>query len=304
MRIGIDVGGTKTESVVLDGRGTVVARDERPTGFGLVQVLDTVDAAVASLVRQHDAQDAVPVSIGVGIPGLVDRRTGTVLHAVNLGIGECALADKLTSRLGAPVTIENDVNAAALGAYRALLRGDPSLPGSLAFLNVGTGLAAGIVIGGGLLSGSRGTAGEIGHLPVRSDGPRCRCGQTGCLEAVASGLAVATRWPSSAEHPVLELLRASSQGYPAAQRVAGDLVDGIAAAIRMVVVAFDVEHVVVGGGLTKAGSALRDPILRRLGSWAEESPFLRAIDVPGRVAFGAPIDAVAAVGAAFLKESA
>lgn len=188
---------------------------------------------------------------------LVDPRTGTVLHAVNLGIDEVRLGDELAGSLGVPVSIENDVNAAALGAYRALPRNAPRPLRSLAFLNVGTGLAAGIVVGGVLLSGANGTAGEIGHIPVRSDGPRCRCGQTGCLEAIASGYAVATRWPSSAEHPVLELFRASRQGDPLAEILTSDIVDGIAAAIRMLVVAFDVERVVVGGGLTRGERGCR-----------------------------------------------
>ncbi|NUU05236.1 ROK family protein [Leifsonia sp. C5G2] len=303
MRIGIDVGGTKTESVGLDDRGTVVAHDVRPTGFGLAAVVATVQASVDELVRQSEASRA-PASVGVGIPGLVDPRTGTLLHAVNLGIDEVRLGEELAGSLGVPVSIENDVNAAALGAYRALSRDALRPLRSLAFLNVGTGLAAGIVVGGMLLSGANGTAGEIGHIPVRSDGPRCRCGQTGCLEAIASGHAVATRWPSSAEHPVLELFRASRQGDPLAGILTRDMVDGIAAAIRMLVVAFDVEQVVVGGGLTRVGAELQDPVLRRLRSWEGDSPFLRALDVPGRVAFGAPIDAVAAVGAALLEVSA
>jgi glucokinase len=303
MRIGIDVGGTKTESVALDDRGVVVARDERPTGFGLAEVVATVHVALASLMRQVGARDARPASIGIGVPGLVDRRTGTVLHAVNLGIDEFALGGELARRLGVPVTVENDVNAAAVGSYRALVRDGLSGLSSLAFLNVGTGLAAGIVVDGTLLSGSNGTAGEIGHIPVLTGGPRCRCGQSGCLEAVASGYAVATRWPSSAEHPLLDLFRASRQGDPLAERIASDLVDGIAAAIRMLVVAFDVERVIVGGGLTKVGPELWHSIRRKLDSWASESPFLDALDVPRRVVFGAPIAAVAAVGAAFLQES-
>ena len=121
---------------------------------------------------------ALPSHIGIGIPGIVDRDRGTVSHAVNLGLGGdwFPLAGRLADRTGATVVVENDLNAATWGAH--VLSGADDL----AYLALGTGLAAGFVLSGTLRRGAHGAAGEIGHVPVDPDGPLCSCGQRGCLE--------------------------------------------------------------------------------------------------------------------------
>ncbi len=117
-------------------------------------------------------------------------------HAVNLGLIEPAdLGGLVGLRLGVPVRVENDLNAAALGA--AALLGLPR--GDLAFLAVGTGLAAGLLLDERLRRGAGGAAGEIGHVTYRPDGPRCRCGQRGCLEEYASGRALEAAWQARPE---------------------------------------------------------------------------------------------------------
>ena len=128
-------------------------------------------------------------SVGVGVPGIVAG--GVVRHAVNLDVRQMDLAAALRDELGVPVAVDNDVRAAALGAYA--VRG-----GSLAYLNLGTGIAAGIVVDGRVRSGSTGAAGEIGHVAIDPAGPECACGQRGCIEAFAGGAAIAHRWEGAA----------------------------------------------------------------------------------------------------------
>ena len=115
-----------------------------------------------------------------------------------------------------PVRVENDVKAAAFGAYA--LRGGSS--GSMAYLNLGTGIAAGIVADGELWRGARGTAGEVGHISVDPNGPLCRCGQRGCIEAFAGGGAIAERWGRPGALPGARRVRRRRRGRPARARAA------------------------------------------------------------------------------------
>ncbi|MBW8871465.1 MAG: ROK family protein, partial [Leifsonia sp.] len=163
MRVGVDIGGTKTEAVAIDDAGLVIDEVRVPTGFGAEAVVASTVAAVTELAERLGTTPSGFGAIGVGVPGAVDPASGRVAHAVNLGLDGLALGDELAARLGVRVRLENDVNVAALGAFHLLGHGPER---SMAYLNLGTGLAAGLVLGGRLWRGSRGTAGEIGHIPV------------------------------------------------------------------------------------------------------------------------------------------
>ncbi len=298
MRVGVDIGGTKTLAVAVGADGAIAQQLRLPTGFGSDAVLATAVDAVTQLAglaglsgtREFD-------SIGVGIPGAVDSSTGRVSHAVNLGFDGLDLGDELTALLGLDVRVENDVNAAALGAFHLL--GTPASH-SMAYLGLGTGLAAGIVLGGRLWRGSRGTAGEIGHIPIDPDGPLCSCGQRGCLEMVASGSAITRQWPTDDPQPVRALFAAAAAGEPLAVEVKRGLVDSIAAAVRMLVLSFDVDSVVIGGGLSSLGGELLTEVRATLVRWAETSPFLASLDLAQRVSLVPAGFPAAAVGAALV----
>jgi len=297
LRLGIDIGGTKTDAVVIDGDGTPVHRVRLATGHGADAVLDTAVAVAGRLERLAGARFA---SVGVGIPGMVAPQSGLVRHAVNLGFEELELGALLGERLGAQVRVENDVKAATLGAYRLLHPGAPDETGSMAYLNLGTGVAAGFVVGGALWRGARGTAGEIGHIPVDPNGAVCACGQRGCLETVASGSAVARMWPTANPSPAHALFAAARAGDGEARRVVRRLTEGIATAVRLLVLTLDVDAVVVGGGLAQLGDALLSAVRRTLSEWGEASSFVAALGLPARVRMlpdGAP---AAAVGAALV----
>ena len=178
MRVGLDIGGTKMLGVVVAADGAVGAQHREPTVPGPDGVLATATTVLDRLAAGFDG--VLPSHVGIGFPGLVDRDRGAVSHAVNLGLGGdwLPLAERLAESTGAAVMVENDVRAATWGAH--VLSGADDL----GYLSIGTGLAAGFVLGGVLRRGAHGASGEIGHLPVDPDGRLCSCGQRGCLETV------------------------------------------------------------------------------------------------------------------------
>ncbi|MGN6199249.1 ROK family protein [Humibacter sp.] len=295
MRVGLDIGGTKIDAVVLDDDLDVIAKVRIPTGLGPGGVLASAERAVREVVAVSDASLRDVSSVGIGIPGMVDAVTGEVHHAVNLELEHLALADELALRIGAPVRVENDVKAAALGAYHVL-----GLSGSAALLNLGTGLAAGIVVDGCLWRGAEGGAGEIGHIPVVPGGVLCSCGQRGCLETIASGSAVARLWPSKTEPPAVALFDAAHAGDSRAQEVRRELLEGVASAVRVLVLTVDVGTVVIAGGLSNLGDRLRAPVCEVLRDWSAGSAFLASLGLASRVRMLPPELSAAAVGAALV----
>lgn len=306
MRIGVDIGGTKTDAVAVDDAGSIVEQMRLSTGYGPDAVLNTAVEAVSRVAELAGIRVEEATSIGVGVPGRVDARLGTVAHAVNLGVDGLDLGAELSARLGVAVRVENDVNAAALGAYHLLVAEGWPVPDwsgeadhSMAYLNLGTGLAAGIVANGRLWRGSRGTAGEIGHIPVDPAGPLCPCGQRGCLELMASGSAIARQWPTDHPQPAQHLFEAADAGESLAIEVRERLVESVASAVRVLVLTVDVEFVVIGGGIASLGTALLDGVRAVLARRATESPFLASLELADRVRLVPAGFPSAAVGAAF-----
>jgi glucokinase len=267
--VGVDVGGTTTRAVLFDAARTPIASTSTPTPQGADEIIDAVAGLVEELIT---GEPDSPAMVAVGVPGRVDVANGIVGAAVNLGITEpVAMSDRLRARLGVPVHLENDVNVAALGAF-AEFGLDPSA--SLAYVNVGTGIAAGFVLGGRLLRGATGGAGEIGHIPMRPDGPPCPCGQVGCAEAVGSGRAVATDAATD-----------------------GDVIAAASWAVQLCVMTLDVDVVVVGGGMTNSGDQFRLRLVDALAKSETASPMLASTGLARRVRL-APIDTpLASLGA-------
>jgi len=299
VRIGLDIGGTKTDAVAIGEDGRVAQTLRLPTGFGAEVVLNTAVAAVEQLAHATSTAIADVTSIGIGIPGAVDADTGRVRHAVNLGLADLELGGLLRDRLGHEVRVENDVNAAALGAFHLQGLGSGQ---SMAYLNLGTGLAAGLVLGGELWRGVSGVAGEIGHIPVDPAGPVCPCGQRGCLELYASGSAVARQWPSEDPLPVRALFAAAASGDASAAAVRDRLLQGVAEATRMLVLTVDVDDVVIGGGISRLGAELLDGVRAVIAGWADASPFVASLRLGERLRLLPPDFPAAAVGAAFVGD--
>ena len=295
LRIGLDVGGTKVLGVLLEGdrvRHTL----RLPTRHGIEGVVETASKAVGDLCAAHGVEPPALAGVGLCLPGIVDPRTGTVAHAVNLGIDgpEVPVGPLLSARLGGVlVAVENDLNAAALGAADVLELAD------MAFLALGTGVAAGLVLDGRLRRGQVGAAGEIGHLPYLPGGADCACGQRGCLELYASGSALDAAWAATgAGTSTGELFVAVATGDPVAAAVLDEFADAVAAAVRILVLSCDVQHVVLGGGVAQAAEPLRAAVVAALERQTAGSPFLRSLAIPGRVTIVPPGVPVGPIGAA------
>lgn len=294
MKLGLDIGATKTLGVVLDDDGKIRAEVRERTERGAGGVVESAGRVVDAL--RAATGDPLTGPVGVGVPGLVDVEHGAVKHAVNLGLdGDFVpLGDLLGERLGVRAVIENDVNAASLGA--TALSGDQDL----IYLSIGTGLAAGLVLDGRLRRGVHGAAGEIGHVPVDPQGALCSCGQRGCLETIASGSALASAWPSGDVPPAQALFAAAQAGEEKAIQVRDEFAAGVASAVRVLSLAVDPATIVLGGGVAQLGDPLRVAVAQALLDQAASSPFLASLDLAGRIRVVPADYPVAAVGAALL----
>jgi len=295
LSLGIDIGGSKTHGILLDADGSRLAETVRPTLTGGEGVVATAVAVITECLGQASAPDGA--SIGIGIPGQVDPDTGVVRTAVNLGISELDLGQRLTAVLGWPVTIDNDVKAAALGAANHL----GITNGDLAYLNFGTGVAAASVVRGHLVRGHGNLAGEIGHIPVDPAGDRCQCGQRGCLEVLAGGGRIAARLDALGTGLTLgTLVQAAAAGDLGAATEAERLCAGIALAVQLVVLTQGSERVVLGGGVIHTAPGLVPLVRQVLVARAAESEFLASLHLADRISV-IPVDyPVAAIGAALV----
>jgi glucokinase len=269
--VGVDVGGSKIAVLVADRQEVVHAREVATTAAGepgsaALHIATVVRDALATAGATSDDVAA----IGVGVPGRVDPSNGTVTLAVNLGWSDLPLGPQLEARLGRPTVVENDVRAAALGLHRRRVVGPID---DLAYLAIGTGVSAGVVLDGRLHRGAHGLAGEIGHVIVEPDGARCACGQRGCLETLVSGSALARQAREAIAGNVATSLKDNPEAptaisvYHAAaggDEVAGTIVEAVgrrlAWAIHLLVMTYDVERVILGGGVSHAGEAFVHPI--------------------------------------------
>jgi predicted NBD/HSP70 family sugar kinase len=300
--IGVDIGGTSTKAAIIDALGTVIASTVLPTSGGDEGVVSTAIEATLLVARTAGLALRDVNAIGIGIPGTVDPLLGTVRFAVNVGIGHehLDLGARLIDELGVAVHIENDVRAAALGADWYLTT-EYGAVHDLAYLSIGTGIAAGYVERGRLRRGNTLVAGEIGHIPIDPNGPACACGQTGCIEAIASGSAIERMWPTEAGPPAVELHRAAMAGDPAARRLWAGVIGGLSRAVLLLALTWDPEVIVLSGGVASLGSILSDAIAERLGQDAQQSEFLGSLDLGARMRVidpSVPLGPIGAVRAA------
>lgn len=188
--IGIDVGATNVRIVLVDGCGRVRAshRQKTVSEAGPAEFVRRIAAALAELPRPEGA--AAPAAVGVGIAGYVDAERGLLRYSTNLGWKEVPLRAEFERAFGLPVHLDNDVRAAMWAEWQLGAGGQAD---DLLCLFVGTGIGGGVITGGKILEGFANTAGELGHMTLVFDGRPCRCPNRGCLEAYASGWAIAAR---------------------------------------------------------------------------------------------------------------
>ena len=279
--VGVDIGGTNIVVGVMpeDGSAELVMRSQ-PTraDLGAEVVVDRVVQMVEDAITIARAETGVPreafAGVGIGAPGPLDRKQGVVIVAPNLGWKNLPLRDLVQERVGLPATLDNDANCATLGEWwTGAARGGRNVIG----ITIGTGIGGGIIFDGRLFHGSSDVAGEIGHTTIDSTGRRCKCGNYGCLEAYASGTAIAERAREALEIGEVSLLpdlahgrldritaamvyEASERGDALAREIVRDTARFLGAGIANLLNTFNPDVVVIAGGVTQAGEALFEPL--------------------------------------------
>ncbi len=289
LRLGLDIGGTKTHGVVLDRHDHVLAQRALPTRRGPSGLKATAHDLAAGLAATLGVEPSAFTSVGVGIPGLVERETGLVTTAVNIGIEQTNVSRLLADDFTAPVRVENDVKATALGAALVLQERPVPVPGrhgltvdditDLCYLNVGTGLAAAAVSNRHLVRGGRNGAGEIGHFAIEPDGVPCRCGQRGCLETVVGGHFLNQRLAAEG----LDLTTLDTDPVPAAAAERHRIVDALAHAVLFATTAYDPDVIAIGGGVPQAAAWILPDLIADLRAREAASAFLAGVRISERL---------------------
>ncbi|WP_431044857.1 ROK family glucokinase [Streptomyces sp. P1-3] len=278
LTIGVDIGGTKIAAGVVDEEGAILDTSTVPTPPTPEGVIDAIADAVRTVSAGHDVE-----AVGIGAAGYVDDKRATVLFAPNINWRHEALKDKVEQRVGMPVVVENDANAAAWGEYRF---GAGHGHDDVVCITLGTGLGGGIIIGGRLHRGRFGVAAEFGHLRVVPDGLLCGCGSQGCWEQYASGRALVRyarqRAAAAPENAALllglgdgtpegiqgkHISDAARQGDPVAIDSFRELARWAGAGLADLASLFDPSAFIVGGGVSDEGDLVLDPIRKSFRRW-------------------------------------
>jgi glucokinase len=272
--LGVDLGGTQIRACLADMEGNILrqARQSTLAREGLQPVLGRIKETITKVLRDINREEVL--GIGIASPGPLDPRTGVVIAPPNLpGWDNVPLRDIISQEFGLPVFVNNDANLAGLAEYRF---GAGQGASDMVYLTISTGLGGGIICNGQLLLGAHGLAGEPGHATVDSAGPRCNCGNVGCLECMSAGPGIARHatqlihqgqasslsevLQSGAELTAEMVGRAAQEGdrvaLQAIERAAYYLGIGVLNLIHI----FDPDIVILGGGVSKLGPLLFDPV--------------------------------------------
>jgi glucokinase len=294
--LGVDVGGTSTSAGIVTREGRVVAQAWTPTHCdGPGSAIDTIVTLISRLRASAEASGASVAGIGVGVPGPVNTVTGRIgEHVPHVPeLVRQPLAAMLAERFGLPAFVDNDCNALALGEW---MFGAGRGTRSMVLLAPGTGFGAGIVLDGRLLRGAMGFGGELGHTPVKFDGPPCWCGGRGCLALYASGRGITDAARARASAALLAMaggdaarittalvFRAAAAGEPGAAAIVADAVQALGAMVGTVVNALNPEVIVITGGVVASFASLESRLLAatREYAFADGLAATRVVIVPG-----------------------
>lgn len=277
--VGIDIGGTNLKAGVVDETGTLLSAAKTPLQFTTPEAFVETLAGLSRQAAEAAGIGAEEIcAVGMGVPGEVDTEHGTILYTCNIPLADLPVGALFRRYLDVPVYLENDANCAALAEYWA---GAGKGCHSLIVVTLGTGVGAGIVLGGKLLRGINGTAGETGHMVVEPDGVPCRCGRRGCWEQYASANALKRitreameRCPDSAlwVHCAGKLEQISGRsafqvarecGDETAQAVCRSYVRYLALGVVNLINLFQPDVLCIGGGVSnEADEALLHPLQR------------------------------------------
>jgi glucokinase len=304
LAIGLDIGGTKIAGAVVDEHGNVLAEGVEPTPEK--SDAESVAKVLLTMIERFRSRNEV-VTIGVGAAGMVEWPAGKMLWAPNNAYRDWPVREQLEKATNLPVTVDNDANVAALAEARL---GEP-YP-NMVLVTVGTGIGGGLVMDGRIYRGPTGLGAELGHIILNPDGPRCGCGNHGCFEAYASGTAltrmgrdaaadapdglIARLGAEAGEVTGHTVVKAVQQGDETAKALFARLGRWLGVGIASLANIFEVDAVVVGGGLVETGELLLAPARAAAREYAY-APMARGIAPVVPATFGAD---AGKIGAALL----
>ncbi|GAA0243281.1 ROK family protein [Saccharothrix mutabilis subsp. mutabilis] len=274
LTVGVDVGGTSVRAGVVDGDGDVLDTARAATPSGEEALEEAIGAAVAEVASRHKV-----AAVGLAVAGFVTPDRRTVRFAPHLAWRQAPVADRIAQRVGLPVVLEHDANAAALAEHRfGAARGARIA----ALVAIGTGIGGALLIDGEVFRGAHGVAPELGHLRLVPDGRPCPCGKNGCWERYCSGTALTTTAVELlARHPGVSTLMArealgdsravtgrrvaaaARDGDPLAKRAMADLARWLGEGLALVADVYDPEVVVIGGGVSESAPLFLDDARER-----------------------------------------
>ena len=262
--VGVDVGGTNVRSALVNERGEVLLRARQPTraGGGVGVVLGQLSTAIEEVLV--GAGNARVEGIGLASAGIIDMGRGVVTASPNIPeFQDLPIRERIEKRFGLPTLLLNDASAAALGEHTfGAGRGFHHL----LYLTISTGIGGGIIADDRLYLGAQGAAGEVGHQVIEAKGPRCHCGSRGCLEALASGWAIAREAKRRLKKRMTAEMvhRAAREGDPLAREVIERAGEYLGIGLANLVNLFNPELLILGGGVAKMGELLLGPAERAL----------------------------------------
>lgn len=298
--LAIDLGGTKIATGIVSQQGEIVSQEYVPTlpEEGPDAVISRMLLSIDSVVKKTDLPRSTFSRIAIAAAGAIDSDRGIVTHSPNLpGWEQVRLRQMIEEATGLQTLLINDASAAALGEH---WRGIGKGVDDLIYITVSTGIGGGIILGGNLYTGASGSAGEIGHMTIDVDGPHCSCGNTGCLEVMASGRAIARKAQQliteGARSAIVELVEGTTENVTA-KVVAEAAQNGDAVASRIILEAatylgagmvnlvniFNPDMIIVGGGMSKMGDMLLGPARQVVAERAFQLPAQRVRIVPSRL---------------------
>lgn len=273
--IGIDLGGTNIAAGIVDSNGKIMIKDSKPTlkKRPTEEIIEDMVKLVENLIKRCGIAKYDISGIGIGCPGAVDNRKGIITYCVNVPMKNVKIAEYITSRTGIPVNLENDANAAALGEYNVKGRG----ANSYIFITLGTGIGGGAIIDGKIYRGFNGVGIEAGHMTLVHNGDRCTCGKRGCWECYGSVTALINQTiekmnanPSSLMNIKAKKIgkvdgrvafEAAKENDKSAKEVVQQYLEYVADGITSIINIFEPELLVIGGGISKEGDYLLEPII-------------------------------------------
>lgn len=281
--LGVDIGGTTIKIGIITEQGEIFDKWEitTKTGEEADQIPTDIWQSISQKIVEHEIEDKQLIGIGAGAPGFIISQTGEVAEAVNLGWKDFPLGNLLHQLSGLPVYIGNDANIAALGENWL---GSGELANYLVMITLGTGVGGGIIVDGKIVSGVNGTAGEIGHLTMDLNGHACNCGRVGCLETIASATGIAriaeekinhfedsilvTTFNETNKLTAKDVFDAYKLNDACAIEVVEQITDQLGLAIANIATIINPEKILIGGGVSKAGDALLNPLKKAYQKYA------------------------------------